>query len=66
MTTVMAITMHEKIVEAQRRSGSCVCVGLDPDPSEMPVDDVFEFNRAIIDVDSRTLVAAYKPQLRVL
>lgn len=62
MTTVMAITMHEKIVEAQRRSGSCVCVGLDPDPSKMPVDDVFEFNRAIIDA-THDLVAAYKPQL---
>ena len=46
MTTVMATTMREKIVEAQRRSGSCVCVGLDPDPSKMPIDNVFEFNRA--------------------
>ena len=61
MTTVMATTMREKIVEAQRRSGSCVCVGLDPDPSKMPIDDVFEFNRAIIDA-THDLVAAYKPQ----
>ncbi|MXZ03411.1 MAG: orotidine-5'-phosphate decarboxylase [Chloroflexi bacterium] len=57
----MTITMREKIVEAQRRSGSCVCVGLDPDPSKMPIDDVFEFNRAIIDA-THDLVAAYKPQ----
>ena len=61
MTTVMATTMREKIVEAQRRSGSCVCVGLDPDPSKMPIHDVFEFNRAIIDA-THDLVAAYKPQ----
>ena len=60
MTTVMATTMREKIVEAQRRSGSCVCVGLDPDPSKMPIDDVFEFNRAIIDA-THDLVAAYNP-----
>ncbi len=61
MTTVIANTMREKIVEAQRRSGSCVCVGLDPAPSKMPIDDVFEFNRAIID-STHDLVAAYKPQ----
>ena len=61
MTTVMATTMHDKISEAQRRSGSYVCVGLDPDPTKMPIDDVFEFNRAIIDA-THDLVAAYKPQ----
>lgn len=61
MTTVMTTTMREKIIEAQKRSGSCVCVGLDPDPSKMPLDDVFEFNRAIIDA-THDLVAAYKPQ----
>ena len=61
MTTVMATTMQHKIVEAQKRSGSCVCVGLDPDPSKMPINDVFEFNRAIIDA-TYDLVAAYKPQ----
>ncbi len=41
---------------------SLACVGLDPDPSLMPVDSVFEFNRAIIDA-TRDLVCAYKPQL---
>ena len=61
MTTVTAITMREKIAEAQRRSGSCVCVGLDPDPSKMPINDVFEFNSAIIDA-THDLAAAYKPQ----
>ena len=61
MTIMTANTMCEKIVEAQGRSGSCVCVGLDPDPSRMPIDDVFEFNRAIIDA-THDLVAAYKPQ----
>lgn len=37
-----------------------VCVGLDPDPSRMPVDDVFDFNRAIVNA-TRDLVCAYKP-----
>ena len=32
-----------------------------PDPTKMPIDDVFEFNRAIIDA-THDLVAAYKPQ----
>lgn len=41
---------------------SLLCVGLDPDPSLMPIDDVFDFNRAIVDATS-DLVCAYKPQL---
>ncbi len=41
---------------------SLVCVGLDPDPSLMPVGSVAEFNRAIVDA-THDLVAAYKPQL---
>ena len=41
---------------------SLACVGLDPDPSLMPVGGVFEFNRAIIDA-THDLVCAYKPQL---
>ena len=61
MTPMKAITMHHKIIEAQTRSGSCVCVGLDPDPSKMPINDVFDFNRAIID-STHDLVVAYKPQ----
>jgi orotidine-5'-phosphate decarboxylase len=39
-----------------------VCVGLDPDPALLPVPDVLEFNRAIVDA-TRDLVCAYKPNL---
>lgn len=39
-----------------------VCVGLDPDPRRMPIDDVAEFNRRIVDA-THPLVAAYKPQM---
>lgn len=44
------------------RKQSMVCVGLDPDPRRMPLSDVFEFNRRIIDV-THDLVAAFKPQM---
>ena len=37
-------------------------MGLDPDPERMPVQDVLEFNRAIIDATA-DLVCAYKPNL---
>jgi orotidine-5'-phosphate decarboxylase len=37
-------------------------VGLDPDPKKLPVKDVFEFNKGIIDATS-DLVCAYKPNL---
>lgn len=41
---------------------SLVCVGLDPDPASMPVDDVLEFNRAIVEATAEQ-VCAYKPNL---
>lgn len=50
----------ERLYSASRGSESLVCVGLDPDPQLMPVSDVFEFNRAIVDA-TRDVVCAYKP-----
>jgi orotidine-5'-phosphate decarboxylase len=41
---------------------SLVCVGLDPDPARMPIDDVLEFNRAIIEATAGQ-ACAYKPNL---
>ena len=41
---------------------SLVCVGLDPDPARMPVSDVYEFNRAIVDATAE-YVCAFKPNL---
>lgn len=61
MTTVATRTMSDKLIRARSTSSSCVCVGLDPDPAKMAIDDVFEFNRAIIDA-THDLIAAYKPQ----
>ena len=58
----MSSRFQEKLDSAAKRNRSLLCVGLDPDPDHMPVTDVFEFNRAIIDATS-DLVCAYKPNL---
>lgn len=50
----------DRLYSASRGSESLVCVGLDPDPELMPVSDVYEFNRAIVDA-TRDVVCAYKP-----
>ena len=52
----------EKLETAWNASRSLLCVGLDPDPSLMPIPDVLEFNKAIIDA-TKDLVCAYKPNL---
>ena len=52
----------EKLDAACEANRSLLCVGLDPDPRLMPVADVFEFNRAIVNA-TRDLVCAFKPQM---
>ena len=52
----------EDLEQACSANQSLVCVGLDPEPSRLPVKDVFEFNRAIIDATA-DLVCCYKPNL---
>ncbi len=52
----------DKLERAAQRNGSLLCVGLDPDPAQMPVSDVAAFNRAIIEATAE-LVCAYKPNL---
>ena len=57
--------MSEFLKRIERACGatqSLVCVGLDPDPAQMPVADTLQFNRAIIDATA-DLVGAYKPNL---
>jgi orotidine-5'-phosphate decarboxylase len=51
-----------RLLDACRRNRSLLCVGLDPDPAKLPVKDVFEFNKAIIDATA-DLVCSYKPNL---
>ena len=53
----------EKLAKAVRQNNSLLCIGLDPDPTQMPPKvDVFEFNKSIIDATS-DLVCAYKLNL---
>jgi orotidine-5'-phosphate decarboxylase len=58
----------DKLLAAQRRQHSLLCVGLDPDPSLLPehlrgsLDGILEFNRQIIDA-TKDIVCAYKPNL---
>ena len=52
----------DRIHRACSSARSLVCVGLDPDPGLMPVTDVLEFNRAIVDATARSS-GAYKPNL---
>ena len=52
----------ERLDAACDKNRSLLCVGLDPEPSLMPVEDIFAFNREIVDA-TRDLVCAYKPNL---
>ena len=55
-------TYLEKLDRACDATRSLVCVGLDPEPARLPVPDVLDFNRAIVDATC-DLAAAYKPNL---
>lgn len=52
----------DKLNQSCFNSRSLLCIGLDPDPDLLPVPDVFEFNRAIIDATAGA-ASAYKPNL---
>lgn len=52
----------DRIEQACRSNCSLLCVGLDPDPDVMPVSDVFEFNKRIVDATAG-VASAYKPNL---
>ena len=60
--------MHDMVSFLEKLGGVCqtkrslLCVGLDPDPSRMPVADVYDFNRSIVDA-TIDLACAYKPNL---
>ncbi len=52
----------DKLERASQKNGSLLCVGLDPDPALMPIDDIIKFNREIIEATC-DYVCAYKPNL---
>jgi orotidine-5'-phosphate decarboxylase len=55
-------TFREKLASAVKQNDSLVCVGLDPDPALMPIDDVVLFCRKIVEATSGS-VCAFKPNL---
>jgi len=57
------VNFIDKLNKATKKNKSLLCVGLDPDPSQMPEKvGVYEFNKAIIDATVH-LVCAYKLNL---
>ena len=56
------VAFVQRLEAASEANRSLLCVGLDPDPKRMPVSDVFEFNRGIIDA-TLDLVCTYKPNM---
>jgi orotidine-5'-phosphate decarboxylase len=58
----MTTTFRQKLDAAWERSGSLLCIGLDPDPARMAIGDVAAFNVAIVEATA-DLVCAYKPNV---
>ena len=56
------MSFESKLSAAVHKNKSLLCIGLDPDPSMMPVTNVLDFNRSVIEATA-DLVCAYKPNL---
>jgi len=62
------MTFIEMLQEAQRRNGSMLCVGLDPEPARFPAGlkgdagRIYDFCARIVDATAE-LVIAFKPQI---
>ena len=56
------LTFHEKLAAAWQRADSLLCIGLDPEPARIPIDDIAAFNIEVIEATA-DLVCAYKPNV---
>lgn len=59
------MTFHEQLRRAWKESDSMLCVGLDPDPAQLPHavrGSVFDFCRAIVEATA-DVACAFKPQI---
>jgi orotidine-5'-phosphate decarboxylase len=62
------MTFIEMLNDAQRRNGSMLCIGLDPEPARFPVGlqgnaaKIYDFCAAIVDATA-DLAIAFKPQI---
>lgn len=52
----------EKLKNSAQKNNSLLCVGLDPDPSMIPREQVLHFNRLIIEATAH-VACAYKPNV---
>lgn len=55
-------TFSEKLKFSSELNRSLLCVGLDPDPEAAAINDMLQFNKAIINA-TKDIVCAYKPNL---
>ena len=58
----MSVSFLAKLDAAVAENRSLVCVGLDPDPALMPIEDPIEFCKTIVEATA-DLVCAFKPNL---
>jgi orotidine-5'-phosphate decarboxylase len=64
----MLMTFIEMLQDAQRRNGSMLCVGLDPEPARFPAamkgdaGKIYDFCAAIVDATADQVIA-FKPQI---
>ncbi len=58
----MVSIFADKLRQAVTESDSLLCVGLDPDPEKMPIDDIFTFCKQIVDATAKD-ACAFKPNL---
>ena len=62
------MTFIDQLRAAERRNGSLLCVGLDPEPTKFPArmkgdaSRIYDFCAAIVDA-TKDLVSAFKPQI---
>lgn len=62
------MTFIDMLLDAQRRNGSMLCVGLDPDPARFPASlqgdasKIYDFCARIVDATADTVIA-FKPQI---
>lgn len=59
----MSAPYAERLAEACARAGSCLCVGMDPDPSRLPAGVSFIDFCVAITESTATVAAAFKPNL---
>ena len=55
------ISFNQNLVQQISDKKSFLIVGLDPNLDSMPINDIFQFNKKIID-STYDLVVGYKPQ----